>query len=197
MERIQERAEKQKAGDQTAGKLSAAEIVKALQEHIGIIVTPQKTGSTEDELAAELTPDQSQIVLRLGPKQKPDKKIEIFVSKLGDGQVIYHVVDLRGASQGFKPVFIDIQHVPGSSIAVHQTSAAATKEDLQPQTLEDVAMSIEDPGLQHALKFSERLRTGESRVFSPEETKASWTESDRQIAELQSLVAEKFGGLKR
>jgi hypothetical protein len=119
------------------------------------------------------------------------------VSKLADGQVIYHVVDLRGASQDFKPVFIDIQHVPGSNIAVHQGSAEATKEPLQPLTLEDVAMSIEDPGLQHALEFSERLRTGESRVFSPEETKASWTETDRQIAELRSLVAEKFGGLKR
>jgi hypothetical protein len=159
MPRSQERVDKQK-------KLSAAEIVKALEEHIDSIVTPEKAVSTEDELAAELTPNQSQIVLKLGPEGKRDKKIQIFASRLADGQVIYHVVDLRGVSR-------------------------------EPLTPEDVAMPIEDPGLQHALKFSERLRTGESRVFSPEETKASWTESDRQIAELQSLVAEKFGGLKR
>jgi hypothetical protein len=197
MAKIQERAEKKKVGDQTAGKLSAAEIVKALQEHIASIVTPEKAGSTEDELAAELAANQAQIVLKLGPERKRDRKIQIFASKLADGQVIYHVVDLRGASQDFKPVFIDIQHVPRSNIAVHQSSAAAIKEPLQRLPPEDGAMSIDDPGLQHALKFSERLRAGESRVFSPEETKASWTESDRQIAELQSLVAEKFGGLKR
>jgi hypothetical protein len=66
MARVQERAEKQK-------KLSAAEIVKALEEHIGIIVTPKKAGSAEDELAAELTSNQSQVVLKLGPEQKPEK----------------------------------------------------------------------------------------------------------------------------
>jgi hypothetical protein len=190
MPRVQERAEKQK-------KLSAAEIVKALEEHIDSIVTPQEARSIEDESAAELPAKQSQIVLKLGPAQKPDKKIEIFMSKLANGQVIYHVVDLRGVSQDFEPVFVEIQHVSGTNIAVHQSDAADIKESLQPLTPEDVAMSIEDPGLQHALNFSERLRTGESRVLSPEETQVSWTESDRQIAELQRLVAEKFGGLKR
>jgi hypothetical protein len=60
MAKIQERAEKKKVGDQTAGKLSAAEIVKALQEHIASIVTPEKAGSTEDELAAESAANQAQ-----------------------------------------------------------------------------------------------------------------------------------------
>lgn len=69
-------------------------------------------------------------------------------------------------------------------------------EGVQPLTLEDVAMTVEDPGLQDAMRFSERLRTGESRILSPEESKAAWEESDKQMAELQRLVAQKFGGPK-
>ena len=57
-------------------------------------------------------------------------------------------------------------------------------------------MSVEGPGLQHALKFGERLRTGESRALSPEESEAMWEETDRQMAELEGLVAHKFGGPK-
>jgi len=75
-------------------------------------------------------------------------------------------------------------------------NAAGIKADVQPLTLEDVAMTVEDPGLQDAMQFSERLRTGESRILSPEESKAAWEESDRQMADLQRLVAQKFGGPK-
>jgi hypothetical protein len=75
-------------------------------------------------------------------------------------------------------------------------NAAGIKTDVQPLTLEDVAMTVEDPGLQDAMQFSERLRTGESRILSPEESRAAWEESDRQMADLQRLVAQKFGGPK-
>jgi hypothetical protein len=194
MQRVQERTGKQKVGDQTTAKLSAAEIVKALKEHVDSIVTAQKAGSSEDEMAAESIADQSQIVLKPGPER--NRKIQIFESKLADGQVIYHVVDLRKVSQDFKPVSIDIKRIPSSSTPASQSDAAGLKEPVPLRTLEEVAMSVEDPGLQHALKFSERLRTGESRIYSPEETKAMWEKRDRQMAELERLVAQKFGGPK-
>jgi hypothetical protein len=194
MQRVQERTGKQKVGDQTTAKLSAAEIVKALKEHVDSIVTAQKAGSSEDEMAAESIADQSQIVLKPSPER--NRKIQIFESKLADGQVIYHVVDLRKVSQDFKPVSIDIKRIPSSSTPASQSDAAGLKEPVPLRTLEEVAMSVEDPGLQHALKFSERLRTGESRIYSPEETKAMWEKRDRQMAELERLVAQKFGGPK-
>jgi hypothetical protein len=75
-------------------------------------------------------------------------------------------------------------------------NATAIKAHVQPPTLEDVAMTAEDPGLQDAMQFGERLRTGKSRILSPEESKAAWKESDRQMAELQQLVTQKFGGPK-
>jgi hypothetical protein len=75
-------------------------------------------------------------------------------------------------------------------------NAAGIKAYVQPLTLEDVAMTVEDPGLRDAMQFSERLRTGQSRILSPEESKAAWQESDRRMAELQRLVAQKFGGPK-
>jgi hypothetical protein len=46
------------------------------------------------------------------------------------------------------------------------------------------------------LKFGERLRTGESRALSPEESEAMWEETDRQMAELEKVVGEKFGDPK-
>lgn len=75
-------------------------------------------------------------------------------------------------------------------------NAAGIKADVQPLTLEDVGMTVEDPGLQDAMQFSERLRTGESHILSPKETKADREEAARQVAELQQLTVQKFSSLK-
>lgn len=190
MQRVQEKAEKQKVAKQATAELSATEIVKALEEHIDSVVALQKG---ECEFTAEAT---QQVVWKLRRKLEHNKKIQIFASRLADGQVIYHVVDLRKASENFDPGFIDIKHVPGSNAAIRQSDAAGVKEPVQLPTPDEVARSVEDPGLQHALKFGERLRTGESRALSPEESEAMWEETDRQMEELEGLVAHKFGGPK-
>jgi hypothetical protein len=180
MQRVQEKAEKRKVANQ-------ATTVKALEEHIDRVVALQKG---ENESPAGAT---QQVVWRLRRELEHNKNIQIFASKLADGQVIYHVVDLRQASENFDPGFIDIKHVPGSNTAIGQSDAAGVKEPVQLRTPDEVAMSVEDPGLQHALKFGERLRTGESRALSPEESEVMWEETDRQMAELEELVAHKFG----
>ena len=74
--------------------------------------------------------------------------------------------------------------------AARQTGVS---KNVQPITLKDVAMTVDDPGLKDAMQFSDRLRTGKASILTPEEDKARWEESDRQIAELQRLAAQKFG----
>src|ERR1700759_4363698 len=58
------------------------------------------------------------------------------------------------------------------------------------------AATVADPGLDEARRFSEELLRGDVRILTPAEDEAAWQESDRRMAELEEMMAEKFGTLK-
>ncbi len=61
-------------------------------------------------------------------------------------------------------------------------------EDVKLLTLEDAAMTADDPGLKDAMLFSRRLETGESRVLSKAESAASRETARKEMAEIQKQL---------
>jgi hypothetical protein len=97
-----------------------------------------------------------------------------------------------------KSVKKSVKEMAGGVLAARRTRWALKKALPGPVAraaarLSVKASSVKDPGLQDVLKFGERLKTGQSRIFTPEETKASWAESDKQMKKLDRRVARKFG----